>query len=143
MKHNRIAALLLALVLLAALLTACTEQDPKGTNAAPTLPSLEVPTGSVSEDGTSAQNPALPTVIGPAGSTEATGSAGSNAAAPTPSKEGEGQTPATAPENQPQIQPTQQGNNGTPTPTQKPVVASNDSDEDLPDNDEASNEDLP
>ena len=148
MKWNRIAASLLAAILLVGLLTACTDQDPKGTNVSPTLPAIDAPTGGTDgekAESTAGQTPTMPTVTLPSGSsgTEPVESKETDA------KDSETQTPTSAPETQPQLQPTQ-GSSSTPAPsttepteTQKPVVASNDTNEDLKEQDEDSEEDLP
>lgn len=145
MKWNRIAASLLAAMLLVGLLTACTNQDPKGTSLTPSLPAIDAPTGGPGEEGTAGQTPTMPTVTLPSGG---------SGTEPVESKEigakdSENQTPTSAPETQPQLQPTQ-GSSRTPAPsttkpteTQKPVVASNDTDEDLKEQNEDSEEDLP
>ena len=145
MKWNRIAASLLAAMLLVGLLTACTDEDPKGTNLTPSLPAIDVPTGSAGEGGTAGQTPTMPTVTLP------NGSVGTEPVNPdeTGARESGSQTPTSAPENQSQLQPTQ-GSSNMPAPsstepaeTQKPVVASNDTNEDLKEQDEDSQEDLP
>ena len=144
MKWNRIAASLLAAMLLVGLLTACTVQDPKGTSLTPSLPVIDAPTGGSGEAGTAGQTPTMPTVTLPSGSsgTEPVESKETDA------KDSETQTPTSAPETQPQLQPTQ--GSSTPAPsttepaeTQKPVVASNDTNEDLKEKNEDSEEDLP
>ena len=146
MKRNRIAASLLAAILLVGLLTACTAQDPKkGTNVSPTLPAIDAPTGGTNGVSTDSQTPTMPTVTLPS---DSTGTAPTDPDETDP-KEGETQTTTSAPETQPQLQPTQ-GSSNTPAPsttepteTQKPVVASNDTNEDLKEQDEDSEEDLP